>query len=617
MTIAKLPWCKGASHDGTFMSLSARAILAGLVLFLWSVPATTSSAASQSCLSCGGDCGLCNGDGRTIWVDQAKGDDRRSGLSKEDALQTISEGATRLRGGDVMIVRPGHYDETPIFSDLGSARDAPVWILSEQPGAAVISGLWRDAAEGKADWRLVGDDIYEARHGDAFMGEAEGRFLFRYKSLADLVNESVVGVTKPRYGFAHQGGRLYLRLPSGGDPNQVPVRLTDQFRQTIVTIEKSPYVILDGFAIEGAGETAAVYVDPASHHVTLRNLVITHSRLAAKLPDDSLVEWSEYTYPGFHNFVDDLIDLNDGDNTTIFRLVKKYFSEDGNSYLEGGFAESHETPSERAEFRYLYIHQIFDGQRLGAFVDSSSHHNVCVYAYDDCIEFEHWRRSSHPGTNLHVHDSLFLNAMGSALSHQSMGGMRGPQFVYRNVIYNNDRKHAHPAFLIKNKNLSGENQIFYHHNLLQNVKGTNKGWGKINWLYWDNDDGDPSHITFRNNIFLFDDLSDKGYAEDPNSDGNLLINREDNPQIRGRSGRYLGADAELLRFRNEAGLDFGLAVDSPAIDAGMPLPETLPDSREKSAKPDIGPFEYGEVPGPEWPRPRRTVFTTSPPDRWR
>ncbi len=570
---------------------------------------------NASCLPCGG-CSNCGGD-RTIWVDQANGDDRNSGLSKADALKTIARGAALIRGGDVMIVRPGTYYETPVFADLGSSSDQPVWVLSEKPGQAIISDLWRDAERGVVRWYPVGDGIYSADHGDSFMGEAAGRFLFRYKTLADLLSPSVIGIAKPRYGFAQEDGKLYLRLPNDADPNGVPVRLTDRFSQPIVTIRNSPYVILDGFSVTGSGDADAIMADKASHHLTLRNLVVTHSRRAAALPDDSLFEWSEYSYPGFYRFVDDLIDLNLGDNTAIYELVKRYFSDDGNSRLEGGIAESLETPSENVEFRYLYIHQVFDGQRFGAFNNSTSHHNVCAYAYDDCIEFEHWR-PTHPGRNLRVHDSLMLNASGAALSHQSMGGaMQGPHFVYRNVIYNTDHKHAHPAFLVKNQRLTPSNQIFYYHNLLQNWKGRNGDWGKINWLYWDNEDGAPQHLIFRNNIFLFDDLSDKGFQTDPDSDHNILVNTQDNSRVRGLRGLYLGGDPAALDFRDEERLDFSVKAGSPAIDAGAALPASWPDSRDVAGKPDIGPFEFGEVPGPDWPRPRRTVFTSSWPDRWR
>lgn len=579
------------------------------------VEATVAQSSGASCLPCGG-CSNCDGD-RTIWVDQANGDDRDSGLSIDDAVKTIGRGAALVRGGDVMIVRPGTYYETPVFSDLGSSAAEPVWILSEKPGQAIISDLWQDAERGVVRWSYVGDGIFAAEHGDSFMGEAADKFLFRYKSLADLRSDSVINISKPRYGFAHEAGYLYVRLPKDADPNGVPVKLTDRFRQPIVTIQNSPYVILDGFAVTGAGDADAIVADRASHHLTLRNLVVTHSRRAAKLPDESLFEWSEYSYPGFYRFVDDLIDLNQGDNKTIYELVKTYFSDNGNSRLEGGIAESFETPSNNVEFRYLYIHQVFDGQRFGAFNNSSSHHNVCNYAYDDCVEFEHWR-PTHPSINLRVHDSLMLNAAGSALSHQSIGGaMQGPHFVYRNVVYNTDFKHAHPAYLVKNQRLKPSNQIFYYHNLLQNWKGTNGDWGRTNWLYWDNKAGAPQHLTFRNNIFLFDDLSDRGHQRDPDSDYNILVNTKDNRRVRGHGGLYLGEYPSAVLFRDKARLDFGLRPGSPAIDAGVALPTGWPDSCNVAGKPDIGPFEFGETPGPDWPRPRRTVFTSSRPDRWR
>lgn len=572
------------------------------------------------CLACDGDCSRC-GDKRTIWIDQINGQDGNSGLTKSEAVKTITAGANIVQGGDVMIVRPGIYYETPVFSDLGSSETEPVWILSEKPGEAVISGLWPEAEQGQVHWSEVGPDLYQASHGDSFMGEADDRFLFRYKSRLDLEASSVIGIEKPPYGFAHEDGEIYLKLPNGADPNGMSVKLTDQFSQPIVTIENSPYVIIDGFTITGAGGTEAIHVDRDSHHATLRNLIVTHSRLAARLPDDVVFEWSEYSYPGFYNFVDDLIDLNeeresDGSNYAIFDLVKKYFSHKGNAWLEGGLAESFDVPSRNVEFRYLYTHQVFDGQRLGAFVDSTSHHSVCNYAYDDCIEFEHWR-PTHPSSNLRVHDSLLMNAMGSALSHQdASGGMQGPHYVYRNVIYNTDFKHAHPAFLVKNRSLTASDKIIYHHNLMQNWRGTNKGWGKTNWLFWDNKKGSPEHLTFRNNIILFDQMTDKNPDQNPDSDYNILVNTEDNSEVRGRSGQYLGRSQEALRFRNETRLDFSLEEGSAAIDAGTALPADWPDSRLITGKPDIGPFEYGDNPGPDWPRPRRTVFTSEKPERW-
>jgi len=568
----------------------------------------------RTCLSssehpaCGGD--------RTIWVDKKTGDDRHTGLSPDDAVKSLGRAAELVKGGDVMIIRPGVYYETPAFKDLESTASKPVWILSEMPGQAVISGLWEEADRGEVHWSPIGDGIYAADHGDSFMGEALGRFLFRYKSLADLRANRVIGIKKPRYGFAHEEGTLYLRLPGDADPNGISVKLTDRFKQPIITIKNAPHVILDGFGVTGAGDSDAIVADRSSHHLTLRNLVVTQSRRAAKLPDHSLFEWSEYSYPGFYQFVDDLIDLNPDKTTPIYDLVKRYFNDRGNAYLEGGIAESFETPSEHVEFRYLYIHQVFDGQRLGAFNNSRSHHNICAYVYDDCIEFAHWR-PTHPAINLHVHDSLILNVTGSAAHQNSLGSMQGPHFVYRNVVYNTNFKHARPPYLVKNKGLQPSHRIIYHHNLLQNWKGPSHGWGPTNWLYWDNKDGAPEHLTFKNNIFLFDDLTDHDYKRDPTSDNNILINASDVPDMRGDDGLYLGKDASVLGLANRARLDFGLRENSPAIDAGADLPSDWPDSRKVDGKPDIGPFEFGDNPGPNWPRPRRTVFTETPPKRWR
>lgn len=225
------------------------------------------------------------------------------------------------------------------------------------------------------------------------MGSYNDAFLFHYKTLDDLLSSSVNGVEKPSYGFAHEGGELYLRLPEEADPTGESVHLTDAFQQTLVNIKNSPHVIFDGFHVTGSGDEDAIEVDDKSHHVTLRNLLITHSRRAAELPSNSVFEWSEYSYPNFRNFVDAIIKLNGDSSENVYALVKRYFSKGGNAYLEGGIATSPATESRNVEFRYNYIHEVFDGERLGTFSDSSTHHNVYDHNYDDHIELESWRKS--------------------------------------------------------------------------------------------------------------------------------------------------------------------------------------------------------------------------------
>ena len=116
--------------------------------------ATCGGGQCSVCQACGGNCNQCGGN-RTVWVDGRNGNDSNNGLSQGQAFRTIQKGANTVRGGDVMIVRPGKYYERPTFSNLGSSANNPVWILSEIPGEATISGLWR-AVPLQFAWRFAG-----------------------------------------------------------------------------------------------------------------------------------------------------------------------------------------------------------------------------------------------------------------------------------------------------------------------------------------------------------------------------------------------------------------------------------------------------------------------------
>ena len=570
----------------------------------------------SACMACGGNCNNCGGN-RTIWVDGRNGSDGNNGLSQGNAFKTIQKGANTVRGGDVMIVRPGKYYERPTFSNLGSSQNNPVWIMSEIPGQAEISGLWRAADQGTVNWQSQGNGVYSASHGDAYSGSYKNNFLFRYKSRGDLQAGSVNGVSKPGYGMSPSGGQVYIRLPNNENPNGKSIQITDRFAQNIVRIQNSPYLIFDGFAVSGAGNDEAITVDAGSRNVTLRNLQVTHSRMAAQLlGTNGIIEWTEYSYPKFREFVDDLLDRNGNGNEAVYTLVKDYFSNNGNAYLEGGLATGAANSTDGAEFRYNYIHEVFDGERLGEFDDATTHHNVYDYNYDDHIQFEGWR-GTHSGRNLRAHDNLFLNSAAVMLSHQDgSGGMQGPHYVYRNVIYVTDSKHSHPWSVIKNLNVKNKN-IYYYHNVINNVKGPNRGWGNTNWLYWDASKGNADKLTFRNNIILFDDLTTSNGGT-PTFNNNLLVNNRSIGKIIAGGGKYIGTNKSAIRFIDEGNLNFGLQSGSPAVNAGSPIPSSWPDSHRSqiNGAPDAGAFELGENPGSNWPRPRGTAYTTSKPDRW-
>ncbi len=139
----------------------------------------------------------------------------------------------------------------------------------------------------------------------------------------------------------------------------------------MVWIEDAPGVILEGFQIEGAG-TVGVWIGPDSPGATVRNTVFEDCVFALVLPAESLVEWTEYRYAGFYEFADELIELT-GSVSSVCELVKEY---PPTVRYEGGLALSHTwmgEPTRDCEFRYNYLHETFDGEKLGYFSSSQSH----------------------------------------------------------------------------------------------------------------------------------------------------------------------------------------------------------------------------------------------------
>jgi len=396
---------------------------------------------------------------------------------------------SQLKPGQNLVVSPGVY-----YGTLNIKNAAAASIVAETPGTVRISGLWKGADLGKTKW-VKEQGVWSAPHADSFMGAAQGCFLFRYKTVADLKAARVAGVTKPAYGYAYQGKKIYLQMPAKGDPNGKSVKLADKKSQNIVKITNSPGLRIDGFCFEGSGDADAILFDAKSINPVLRNCVFEYCRRAARLPHGSLVEWCEYTYPGFKKFFDQLFDLNKGKGEVIFDLVKKYWAAKGNAAIEGGFAESvYPGGSEGCEFRFNYYHQLFDCSRLGAFKGkkgkkgklrrTESHHNVFQYAYDNFVEFENWS-AKRPTTGLHLHHCLLLDCIAGPLSHQDStnNGMKGDHLVSHNILRSTAPKRYHPPYLIKLLNLQNvKKPIVYEFNYLEQAPGHNDGYGDANSL---------------------------------------------------------------------------------------------------------------------------------------
>ncbi len=557
---------------------------------------------------------------RILYVDSEKGNDSNKGTSPQDAFKTITKAAREIKGGDKLIVAPGVYYERPIFSELGTSEKRPVWIISERPGEAIISGAWKEAAEGEVKWKPEGGGIYsvERKQPSLFGWTEERQFLFRYMKLEHLQSRKVPTrgrdgtVTGPESGFVCEKGRLYLRLPGGVDPNGKRIMFSsptwgERPEEDLVEID-SPYVILDGFRIQGSGTIGVVFYEP---NCVVRNCIFEYCRGGVGFSDNSLAEWCEYSYPGFFEFAKETQNSNGG-RLVVYPLVKEYHPE---NWYEGSLVYSvsgNRDPSPRClNVHHCFVHQVFDGLVLGGFDDSEAHHNVFLNCYDNCVELETWQKAGR-SKNLHFHQNLLLSCSDSPISHQEPNHLEGPHYIYRNVIVGYDEHGWNPWTIIKSECYGKGRGFYYFHNLL---------WVESAEMYW-NEEYWPQEwlqsFEFKNNIFVFTEELESPNGPPGSEDlfkaaGNIVIAPKADRKILDallRNGGIRLRSMEELSFRDASSLDFGLTPGSPAIDRGVRISGFNDNAR---GEPDIGPFELDDAAGSNWPRPRKTVFNTSLP----
>ena len=539
--------------------------------------------------------------GKIVYVDAATGSDANDCLAQTRACKTVQRGATLVRGGDQMIIGPGTYHEFPVFQNLGSSATSPVWIKAQAPGTARISGMWKEAALGQVAWRDDGGGVYSAAHGAGLFASFGGTYLFRFQTVTDLRNASAStsagAVRTPPYGLAYESGRISVKLPGSLNPNGQSILISppswsESGYADVLKVLSSPYVILEGLVVEGSG-TYCLQFSRDSTFPTVRNTKLEYCREGMQLPDNSLVEWTEYTYPGYYNFAEQVRVLNGG--MKMYELVKNYGPD---PYFEGELADTYGfgAASRNCEFRFNFLHEAFDGEGLGQFEYSESHHNVYLYNYDDHNELE--SNEGNPARELRLHDSLFLS--GGRISHQETS-LVGPQYVYRNVYYSYDN-HGITWTILKTLVPNATGGIYFYHNLL---------WGNSAELFWQEEP--RQYLHFRNNILIFSHNQNSATSTTLDADYNLLVNDADKSFLYGSHGAYLGSSSSSLKFLNVAGLDFGILAGSSAENRGVALPGFNDGA---PGGPDIGPFETGFDPGGNWPRPRVTTYTTAPPERW-
>ncbi len=600
--------------------------------------------------------------GRTLYVHGDLGDDQHDGLSSNKPWRTLSHAFAQLQPGDALLVGPGtYYQPTLWLRDLtpGSEEDLakPTYIRAEPRGAAKISSAWPDVAEGLVKWVDEGNGIWSApfptRKGDPrSMGgytSADGSvyFMFGMMNLADLMSDAVPLKKKwdrfsktnpmpwPGYGYVMQGGRCWLRTPNGENPNGRPLIVSTytNHETSLIRLDNASHVIIDGFHFEGAGDKA-VRANRNSPYLTVRNAIIEYCRGGVGPDDYGLVEWCEYTFPGYKRFADDLKALMLSKNVHVmnpmFGFVKKYHGAQTEGHL---VCRPWTTPKDNrgigplnCEARYNYCHQTFDGDTPGAWSESSVHHSVYVYQYDNASELEAGKHSE--GRNTRFHDNLIVASLYGAISHQDKTiNPMGPQWVYRNVVIGNFPKdYQGPGKVIYGEVDSAEDAwtpwifskylapnadaINYDHNLV---------WLRSGGLLWAKESTVESRakMNWRNNVIVFDPKGLTTYTEPYNftAASNMWVGPVARPDVQGAGGVHL-PNLAALRWRDPMSLDFRPAEGSPLINAGVVI-NNEPSSMAGD-QPDVGPFAFGAfdqpMPGDHWPRPRTRMFNPAPPD---
>ncbi|MGH1483521.1 MAG: hypothetical protein ACRBM6_33305 [Geminicoccales bacterium] len=552
----------------------------------------------------------------------------------------IQQGVNALKDKDrnmkrVLVIKgPGvvNVKNSPIdLSVPGGRADAPIWIKAEPPGSVVFNQF----ETVRNDWHSEGGDVFSRpwakrpiyvlhqgealQHHGSFDNEGIGLKHGTWKAKPGICS----GITRRNagYGFAHQDGRLYVKLPGAANPTGENVEIGPEKNKNRASIKitNAPHMILDGFVIKGNG-WKGINANAASHHLTIRNTVWEFARYGVTLPDNSTVEWSEYSNRNWRKVANDVIANNTDDAKPSYQycLVKGQQDIDYAAYESGLLLSSHRAGFENAEIRYNYIHDVVDGMGLGKLEDSSAHHNVFEYNWDDHVELEGGQAGDDHGRNIKLHHNLMRNSATIAVSHQDTK-LKGPHYVYRNVIIDDDSRWATKNGMLKLLQTKTGNYRHYH-NLYWKIR-PHKGGQSGLWLgNSSGDDGDPkARLDLLNNLIIFEDADSKnpsrlGFTGNLNAEHNLVVNGNSHQQYEGGNGRTI-SDHSSIDFADAHHRDFTPGANSLARSIGKAsvIPSSWPGRKSNVA----GPFpEEGETSGIDWPRPACRVYTTRLPDGW-
>jgi hypothetical protein len=550
----------------------------------------------------------------------------------------IQAAINQLQAGDTLWFTDGIYylDELRI-ENKSSSNNNRIYLAAVNPGMASLRCAWKKAADGTLGWTHVGGGVYKANetwHYNVFLGSYMDKPLHRINTVAELQALSITipktggynleptQISIPGYAYAVQNGYIHVRLPGDVNPNGKSILLGAQKGQWKITgqgimtpgmiyVVNSPGVTFDGFHLFPGRK--GIDFDDASTHGIVRNCLFESTGIGVDAADYTLVEWCEFYQPGLLEYIEEHYAVNgEALNNAYWGMVKGYGGAQGSPRTQALIA-SYRNPDDQSikycESRYNYMYNVWEGDKIGQMEYSSAHHNVYENMVDNASELETVNSSNAYGRELRFHHNLILGRQKGALAFEdqnSRAAMTGPMYIYNNVFdvfitpYVGENKFTFNTFL---KCQSPSVTAYIYHNLFR--ERTERG-SLRNFK-------DHEFIDFKNNIICID----QGQTQ-TNGDPYYWPSQNHNLFAKGKTPSLNSNDIHVsteaaVKFVNLSANDYGLAADSPARNAGQILNVPGLQQNVTDGNPDIGPFEFGETMGSDWPRPRTRVFVDASP----
>lgn len=581
-------------------------------------------------------------EGRSFWVDSGDGSDRADG-GIDSPWKTIAHALGRLEPGDTLVLRAGVYWERLIV-DIEGAPSRPITIRSHPGELAILDGGIKALLEDpEGSWEPVPDGAPdEFRSVRPWMGRAEAQGWFAetmvpiqaYRKLEDLraTNENWVDHDVPRYcgpgiWYDTKSGRLHIRMSHVGlaalpaesryrgetDPRKVPL-IVGGGKGVPLWIEGGRHLKFQDLVVRGGGSTTVRLLGATD--IELDNVTVYSGRHAFYMDRSRSVRIVRSAFRGTAA-------------PWSFRSGQKYRGVPSILFRTG--AAWHK--SRDLEVAWSELTDGHDGVFLGEVDQVRFHHNLVDNFNDDGLFLT--SRTTGPADV-----RIYQNRISRCLTCLAFGWGRGDSnkpgpgvSIYRNLVELLEPVHYFPPRPEEPQVLNASGRVTADHGspiweplLIYHNTFVAKAGGRAVWgLGWGGHLQGTSRQVFNNIFVQVEDMPDRHLplaVREFRADGNLHWSVDLGAAIEGEfygpifaletyeatrldyppgwEAGAMFADPRFVRFdrRGGNGNDYRLQPGSPAIDAGVELPEDWPDPLRAAdaGAPDIGALPLGTLP---------------------